>query len=191
MQDAYEAGVVAGFQSLGLEKEAAGFAARAIPKAIRFAKDVGTSIYGQPLKFIHQLRRGTAMAPGSVLREGFFPKSGLGKALTWGIPAAMALPVIKGNDPDKAEQLGGLAIGSALSNVAFGPLGGLGASLLYGPGEAIGKKVVGLGRGILGKPAATPLPPRHMSQNQYYAAYQRQQHPDNIQEPSSGPYVGN
>jgi len=191
MQDAYKAGVVAGFQSLGLEKEAAGFAARAIPKVTRWAKDVGTSIYGQPLKFLHQLRHGTAMAPGSVLREGFFPKSGLGKALTWGIPGAMALPVIKGNDPDKAEQLGGLAIGSALSNVAFGPLGGLGASLLYGPGEAIGKKVVGLGRGILGKPLAAPPPSSHMFQNPYYAAYQRRQHPESIQEQPSSSYVGN
>jgi hypothetical protein len=161
MHDTYEDGVVAGFQSLGLEKEAAGFAAKVLPTLKAVGHDARLSLIGQPIRFIKELFSGRAFSPGGVLRENLIPQSALGKGLVFGIPALQGAAILRDNSPDKASQLGGLATGTALSTAAFGPLGGLGAAMFYGPGEAIGKKLVSAGRGILGhSPNPSAIPPR-------------------------------
>jgi hypothetical protein len=149
----YQYGYNAALRQLGLEKNAAffpGAAARFMPKLKSFGKAVGTNLFGQPKKFVGELRSGTAFGKDSLLAEGFKAPKLWQKALMYGLPAASAVQTLRSDDPDKAGSIGGLIGGTALSTAAFGPFGMLGAIPANYAGEFLGKRLVRGTQRILG-----------------------------------------
>ena len=170
MSSDYHRGAHDMFLRLGMQKEAAGFMQALLPKMKSLGHAARVTMVGEPLKALQEIRAGKGFAPGSVMRSGLIPESHIGKALMYGIPAAQGASILAGNDPNKGEQLGGLAVGSALSSAAFGPLGGLGAAALYPIGESVGSGIMHAGKGLLGMnhPQTPAAIPQHLQGNPYY-----------------------
>lgn len=96
-------------------------------KAPGFLTNVRHNIIGQPIRAYKQLRQGTLFGKGGLVRSGLSAPTWGSKLLLYGIPAGMAAYTAAGDDPDKYEQIGGLATSTLAGGAAFGPLGMLGA----------------------------------------------------------------
>lgn len=141
--NAFDAGYQNALMTLGMEKFANPVARWLAQKAPGFLHNVRTQTIGEPIKAYRQLRAGTLFGPSGLVRHGLEAPGLLNKALLYGIPAGMAAYTMAGDDPDKYEQVGGLAAGSLLGNAAFGPLGMLGAAAAMPIGTTIGRHLGG------------------------------------------------
>lgn len=128
MTSMYDLGYRQAHAVLGIEKFANPVARWLVQKAPGFLHNVRTNVIGQPIRAFNQLRQGTLFSKGGLVREGLSAPSWKSKLLLYGIPAGMAAYTIAGDDPDKFEQVGGLATSTLAAGAAFGPLGMLGAS---------------------------------------------------------------
>jgi hypothetical protein len=149
----------------GLEKLANPVARWLAQRMPGFLHNFRVQTFGQPIKAFHQLRAGTLLGKGGLVRSGLSAPGMLNKTLLYGIPAGMAAYTMAGNDPDKYEQIGGLAAGTLMGNAAFGPLGMLGAMAAWPAGTAIGRHVGGAVRHLAtGEPSQASgreSPPQH------------------------------
>jgi hypothetical protein len=136
---------------------------------------VGRRLSGQYGKFapgttvtpeMAQTIRGTGhqtvgVSPG-MLREGFMPGKGpMGAVvggLLYGLPAYESYKVMKGDAPDKAEQLGKILGGTALGLGTWRAFGLLGSMAATPVGEYIGAGAARAGRKAFGKEAPPPQP---------------------------------
>jgi len=139
----YYTGYREALASIGLEKLANPVARWLAQKAPAFLHNFRVQTFGQPVKAFQQLRAGTLMGKGGLVRQGLSAPGLLNKTLLYGIPAGMAAYTAAGDDPDKYEQIGGLATGALMGNAAFGPLGMMGAMAAMPVGTAIGRHVGG------------------------------------------------
>lgn len=163
----YETGYHQALTALGIEKFANPVARWVAQKAPGFLHNVRTNMIGQPINAYRQLRAGTLFnGEHGLVSQGLKAPGLLNKTLLYGIPAAMGVATLAGDDPDKYEQIGGLAAGTLLGNAAFGPLGMLGAMGGMSLGNVIGRHAGGAVRNMAtGEPsqASSPAPqqPRH------------------------------
>lgn len=157
--NAYEQGRLDTLRSLGIVKEASlwgggvRLAKHYWPGVSRFGKNFATNfkniLIGSPFKAIDEIQAGKALAKGGLIRGGFSPGKGLPGALfgglMYGLPAYEGYQILKGNAPDKAEQLGKLIGGTAAGLgtwKAFGLLGSMAAAPLGSTlGGLIGKSI--------------------------------------------------
>lgn len=151
--------------AIGLEKFANPVARWLAQKAPAFLHNMRVQTIGQPIKAFQQLRAGTLLGKGGLVRQGLSAPGNLNKLLLYGIPAGMAAYTAAGDDPDKYEQIGGLAAGALAGNAAFGPLGMMGAMAAFPAGTAIGRHVGGAVRHLAtGEPSQAsgrPSPLHH------------------------------
>jgi hypothetical protein len=139
----YYTGYREALTSVGLEKLANPVARWLAQKAPGFLHNFRVQTFGQPIKAFQQLRAGTLMGKGGLVRQGLSAPGLLNKTLLYGIPAGMAAYTAAGDDPDKYEQIGGLATGALMGNAAFGPLGMMGAMAAMPVGSMIGRHAGG------------------------------------------------
>lgn len=168
----YEQGCFDAYESLGLTKTALSFArARSAlsgagnwikAKAPGFFKTVKETAIGSPGKFIGEVRQGKALAPGSMIREGFainpmFGSKLLGGALQYGLPAYQAYKVLSDpNSQNKGEAIGNMAGNMIASSAAARPFGMIGSMIAGGLGGKVGG---GIGKFFDPKqPQALPQP---------------------------------
>ena len=144
----YDNGYSQVFTDLGLEKFANPVARWLAQKAPGFVKSVGSNMIGHPIRAYHQLRAGTLFGNRGLVREGLHAPGVLNKALMYGIPAAMGAYTLAGNDPDKYEQIGGLAGSTLAAGAVFGPLGMVGAMGALPLGTSVGRHVGGAIRNL-------------------------------------------
>jgi hypothetical protein len=167
MMSHYSSGYNDVFRALGMHKLANPVARWTAKNAPGFLHSVRTNIVGQPIKAYRQLREGTLFGKGGLVRHGLSAPGTLNKVLLYGLPAGMAAYTMAGDDPDKYEQIGGLAAGTLLGNAAFGPAGMLGAMGGMALGDRIGRHAGGAVRTLAtGEPsqATGPAPkPRHQA----------------------------
>ena len=160
----YYTGYREALSSVGLEKFANPVARWIAQKVPAFLHNFRIQTFGQPVKAFQQLRAGTLLGKGGLVRHGLSAPGLLNKTLLYGIPAGMAAYTAAGDDPDKYEQIGGLAAGSLLGNAAFGPLGMMGAMAAMPVGTFIGRHAGGAVRHLAtGEPsqASTVASPLH------------------------------
>ena len=152
---------------IGLEKFANPVARWVAQKAPSFLHNVRTNIIGQPVKAFNQAREGTLLGKGGLVRHGLSAPGMLNKTLLYGIPAGMAAYTAAGDDPDKYEQIGGLAVGTLAGNAMFGPAGMLGAMGGMALGDRIGRHAGGavrtLATGESSQASGPTATPRHQA----------------------------
>lgn len=159
MISAYDTGYRQAHAALGLEKYANPVARFVTQNAPGFLHTLRTNVMGRPLLALKQLRAGNLLAKGGLAREGLRAPGLMSKLLLYGIPAGMAVYTMAGDDPDKFEQVGGLAAGTLLGNMAFGPLGMLGAMGGYAIGTPVGRHIGGAVRELTtGEPSQAEGP---------------------------------
>ena len=181
----YELGREQALASMGITKEAwAGAVGRTAAKfapgikrfGTNFAKNFKNITVGSPFKAIDEIRAGTALRKGGLIREGFNPGKGMmGKAfggLMYGLPAYEGYQIMKTDRPDKAEQIGKLIGGTAAGLGtwrAFGMLGSMAAAPLGAAlGGAAGKGISSVtGKGQQQQQGMLPPPPPRP----YYTPY--------------------
>lgn len=129
----YRNGYTNTLDSLGITKTAAlplltRAGAWVASKAPSWGKWLAEAAIGAPKQFGKEVLKGTALAPGSLIRKSFHTPTLFDKAIWYGFPAYDAYRTLTSRVPTgvKAEQLGGLAGGAALGMAAFRPLGMLG-----------------------------------------------------------------
>jgi hypothetical protein len=163
MTSTYDSGYQQAHRTLGLEKYANPVARFLVRNAPNFLHSLRSNIFGHPLQAVRQLQAGKLFGKGGLVRQGLQAPGWPSKLLLYGIPAGMAAYTAAGDDPDKYEQIGGLAAGTLLGNAAFGPAGMLGGMAGYTVGTPIGRHIGGAIRhGITGEPSQaegpTPIP---------------------------------
>lgn len=180
----YELGHYNTLVSMGISKEAsAGAAARAASGVGRFAGKAGKLfkdiMIGSPFKAIDQIRAGTALAPGGLIRGGFDPGKGLLGlgigGLMYGYPAYEGYKIIKSREPNKAEQIGKLLGGTLAGLGTWKAFGMLGSTAAHTVGRSLGGM---LGKGVGAVSGEQSTPP-----NQYARPAMPQSYP-------SAPYSG-
>lgn len=150
----YEQGRYAAYDSLGLTKTAlslgnvrgalSGAGNWIKAKAPGFFKTVKETAIGSPEKFLGEVRQGKALAPGSMMRQGFqinpmFGSKLLGGALQYGLPAYQAYKVLSDpNAQNKGEALGNMAGNMIASSAASKPFGMVGSMIAGGLGGKLG-----------------------------------------------------
>jgi hypothetical protein len=143
----YNEGYTQAILDLGLEKTAGippavlRTLSKAIPTLKNIGRDLGEMTWGKPKQFYKELREGTALDKGSLIRESFKTPALWQKALFYGFPAVSAVQTLRGDEPYKAERLGGLLGGTILGTAAVGPLGMLGSVPLGFLGDRIGTQL--------------------------------------------------
>jgi hypothetical protein len=135
----------------GLGRAAAG-AAKTIAEEppVGFWKGVGRNLWGQPVKAIKEVGSGKAFTSQGLFAEGMKAPNLLTKGLLYGLPAYMGYNIMKSDDPDKAQQLGGLAASTVVGNAMWGPLGMIGGALTMPIADRIGRGAVNLGQKVTG-----------------------------------------
>jgi hypothetical protein len=161
MNSAFNSGYREALAVMGAEKLANPVARWLVRKAPAFLHDVRTNIFGQPLRAYRELRAGRLFGKGGVGLHGLSAPTPWSKALLYGIPAGVGAYTLAGNDPDKYEQIGGLAAGTVLGGAALGPLGMLGMMGGMHAGNVAGRHAGGAVRHLAtGEPsqASGPAP---------------------------------
>jgi len=136
MPNLFEQGHFEMLQALGLTKTAAPIIYKAPflrragwwlgKKLPQWGKALKETAIGEPRKFLRELEQGKAFSKGSLIRESYKAPGILNKVFWYGFPAYEGLEILRDQDPNKAERLGGLIGGTALGMGAFKPLGMLG-----------------------------------------------------------------
>ena len=180
----FETGRADVFSTLGLEKVAlvmphlppaaatVGRAAGGVAKTVGeeapvgFWKGVGRNLWGQPGKAFKEVGEGKAFTGKGLFAEGLKAPTLFTKGVLYGIPAYMGYNILKGNDPDKAQQLGGLAASTLAGNAMWGPFGMLGGAAVMPIADRIGRGVVNLGQKLTGTFGSDPQNPYHQYQQQ-------------------------
>jgi hypothetical protein len=161
MTFAYEDGYRNALGVMGMQKYANPIARWLVQKAPGFLRSVRTQTIGQPIKAFQQLRAGKLFSKGGLGRSGLEAHGFWPKLLVYGIPAGMGAYTLAGNDPDKYEQIGGLAGATLLGGAAMGPLGMLGMMGGFQAGNVLGRHGGGAVRHLVtGEPsqASGPAP---------------------------------
>jgi hypothetical protein len=174
------------FLALGLEKIA--FAVPHIPPAAvatagrvganvgkNIAKEPGSGFWanvrqsaiGRPIEAIKQIGSGKAFTRGGIFAEGFEAPKLWQKGLLYGIPAYLGYNVLKSNDPDKAQQLGGLAASTLAGNALFGPLGMVGGAIAMPLADRMGRGLVNIGQKLTGTFDSNTQNPYHQYMQQH------------------------
>lgn len=163
MRTVYDNGYRQALVAVGLEKLANPVARWLAQKVPGFLHSFRLQTFGQPVKAWEQLRAGTLTKPGGLVHTGFQAPGNVNKMLLWGIPAGMGAYTMAGDDPDKYEQIGGLAASTLAGNAMFGPLGMLGAMAVMPAAHTIGRHAGGAVRHLAtgapsqaSEPAAPP-----------------------------------
>jgi hypothetical protein len=185
----FEAGWNEVYVSLGLTKVALGIPPGTVAQA---GKTIGETaakqpwhttlrkaIVGEPLRFGKEVMEGKAFSSGSMLHEGLKVPKLMDKALLYGLPGYMGYQTMKSDAPDKAQQIGGLALGTLGTNALFRPFGMLGSVAAYPVLDRIGRGAVNVAQ------KATGTFGQADKQNPYYRF--QQSHPQLEQQP---PYQG-
>lgn len=180
----FETGRADVFTALGLEKVAlvmphlppsaatAGRAAAGVAKTVGgepplgFWRGVGRNLWGQPRKAMKEIGAGTAFTSKGLFAEGLKAPTLFTKGLLYGIPAYMGYNILKSNDPDKAQQLGGLTASTLAGNALWGPFGMIGGALAMPIADRIGRGAVNIGQKLTGTFDADPQNPYHQYQQQ-------------------------
>lgn len=159
MISAYEDGYRNALGTMGMQKYANPIARWLVQKAPGFLHSVRTQTIGQPIKAYQQLRAGKLFSKGGLGRSGLEAHGFWPKLLVYGIPAGMAAYTMAGDDPDKYEQVGGLAAGTLLGGAAMGPLGMLGMMGGFQAGDVLGRHAGGAVRHLVtGEPSQAKGP---------------------------------
>jgi hypothetical protein len=182
----FETGRADTFSALGLEKVAlvvphippaaaatAGRAAGNVSKTV--AKEPGLGFWGhakrtligQPLEAMRQIGSGKAFKGDGLFAEGLKAPKLWEKGMLYGIPAYMGYNILKGNDPDKAQQIGGLAASTLAGNALWGPLGMVGGMVAMPIADRIGRGAVNIGQKLTGTFGSDPQNPYHQYQQQH------------------------
>jgi hypothetical protein len=181
----FETGRADTFAALGLEKVAfavphlppaaatAGRAAGNVSKTV--AKEPGLGFWGhakrtligQPLEAMRQIGSGKAFKGDGLFAEGLKAPKLWEKGMLYGIPAYMGYNILKGNDPDKAQQIGGLAASTLAGNALWGPLGMVGGMVAMPIADRIGRGAVNIGQKLTGTFGSDPQNPYHQYQQQH------------------------
>jgi hypothetical protein len=74
----------------------------------------------------------------------------LDKALLYGLPAYMGYQTMKSDAPDKAQSIGGLALGTLGTNALYRPLGMVGSMVAYPVLDRIGRGAVNVAQKATG-----------------------------------------
>jgi len=160
----YETGRADTFAALGLTKEAF--------VAPPWLKTMGTNfkegLIGNPKKFFGEVRQGKAFGSEGMIRKGLKPHGALEAGLFYGLPAVQGYGIMKSNDSDKAQQLGGMAASNMAMLAAYRPLGMLGGVVAAPIADRLGRGAVTVGQKLTGTYGAH-------SQNPYQS-YQQQQY---------------
>jgi len=153
----------------GLGRAAAGVAKTVGEEPpIGFWKGVGRNLWGQPIKAVKEIGSGKAFKSEGLFAEGLKAPKLWHKALLYGLPAYMGYNILKSNDPDKAQQLGGLAASTFAGNALYGPLGMIGGALAMPIADRIGRGAVNIGQKLTGTFDTDPQNPY----NQYTQQHQ-------------------
>ena len=99
---------------------------------------------GDPKRFIQELRSGTALGKGSLIRESMHAPDMMSKAMFYGLPAVEAGGIILDDEGNKGRRLAGSIGGAALGLAAWKPLGmagSIGADIL---GRRVGESIGGV-----------------------------------------------
>lgn len=159
----FEAGQLDTLKSLGIVKEAF-----SIPPWLRTAgRNFKEGFIGSPGKFLKELRQGKAFKREGMIAEGFKPRGAIEAGLFYGIPSYQGYSIMKSNDSDKAQQLGGMATSNLAMLGAYRPFGMLGGILAAPFADRLGRGAVTIGQKLTGTYGTK-------SQNPYYD-YQQQQ----------------
>jgi hypothetical protein len=97
---------------------------------------------GEPVNFGKEIMSGNAFKRDSMMHQGLKAPTMFDKALLYGLPAYMGYQTMKSDAPDKAQQLGGLALGTIGTNALYRPLGVVGSMLAYPVLDRIGRGAV-------------------------------------------------
>jgi hypothetical protein len=166
----FEEGHFSMMRALGLEKVAF--------QAPGWLKGVGTSfkegLIGSPVAFGKEVMSGKAFTGKGMLAEGLRAPGMFNKALLYGLPTYMGYNIMKGNDPDKAQQLGGLAASTLGTAAMYKPFGMLGGMLAMPALDRIGRGAVTVGQKLTGTFNSNPRNPYQQYQQQNTQPYNPQ-----------------
>jgi hypothetical protein len=180
----FETGRADTFAALGLEKVAlvmprlpsgAATVGRAVGNVSKtVAKEPGLgfwghakrTVVGQPVEAMKQIGSGKAFKGDGLFAEGLKAPRMFDKALLYGLPAYMGYNILKGNDPDKAQQIGGLAASTLAGNALWGPFGMLGGVVAMPIADRIGRGAVNIGQKLTGTFDSDPQNPYRQYQQQ-------------------------
>lgn len=132
-----------------------------------FWSNVRESAIGHPIEAIKQIGSGKAFTREGIFAEGFKAPKLWQKGLLYGIPAYLGYNVLKSNDPDKAQQLGGLAASTIAGNALFGPLGMLGGAIAMPIADRMGRGLVNIGQKLTGTFDSDTQNPYHQYMQQH------------------------
>jgi hypothetical protein len=132
-------------------------------------------MFGEPINFGKELMSGKGFSSGSMMHQGMQAPHLLDKALLYGLPAYLGYRTMKSDDPDKAQQLGGLAVSTLGTNALYRPLGMVGSMAAFPILDRIGRGAVNVAQKATGTFGQTdPQNP--------YASYQKN-NPQQQQQP--------
>lgn len=134
---------------------------------VGFWGNVRRSAIGRPIEAIKQIGSGKAFSRGGLFAEGFEAPKLWHKALLYGLPAYLGYDILKGNDPDKAQQLGGLAASTLAGNALFGPLGMVGGAIAMPIADRMGRGLVNIGQKLTGTFGSDVQNPYHQYMQQH------------------------
>lgn len=170
----FEYGHASVLQSLGLEK-----VAFKIPDRLKsFGRDFKEGLVGSPIQFGKELLSGKAFTRKGMMYEGLKAPRLFDKALLYGLPSYMGYNIMKSGDPDKAQQLGGLAASTLGTAAMYKPFGMLGSMLAMPALDRIGRGAVTVGQKLTGTYNTNPRNPYQQYQQQ---SMQRNMQPYNPQ----------
>lgn len=155
------------YQSLGLSKVALAIPLSAVQTAQRALGQAGRNIgetavkqpwhtslrkfmIGEPINFGKELLSGNAFKRDSMMHQGMRAPKMLDKALLYGLPAYMGYQTMKSDAPDKAQSIGGLALGTLGTNALYRPLGMVGSMVAYPVLDRIGRGAVNVAQKATG-----------------------------------------
>ena len=149
----YHQGYTDALRQLGMEKTAINLIrniSRFGPSLRNIGSSFATNLIGKPKQFYRELKGGTAFGRKGVLASGFEAPKLWQKGLMYGLPGVEAVQTMRSTDPNKLENLGGLAGGTLLGTAAFGPGGMVGALAGDALGRSVGSRAVRGARSIFG-----------------------------------------
>jgi hypothetical protein len=173
-RNSYDEGFYKAAADLGLIKEAAPwsrFFASAFGKApstVRatgqaaagaakpsFMKRTGHFMFGHPLKWVDEIRKGKAFKPDSLLAKNLEDyATPLGMGLGVGLPAYTIGSIAMDDQPGKGSRIAGEALGTLVGGALWRPLGMVGSLAGYSASQKAVNALTGY------KPPTTPKPPQ-------------------------------
>jgi hypothetical protein len=105
---------------------------------------------GEPINFGKEIMSGNAFKRDSMMHQGMKAPKMLDKALLYGLPAYMGYQTMKSDAPDKAQSIGGLALGTLGTNALYRPLGMVGSMVAYPVLDRIGRGAVNVAQKATG-----------------------------------------